>query len=303
MVIMRRFNLLICTIFLPLLLMGQEFGMPSLSPFPESLTTLQNPYKNPHYNNYNNNIRNDFQLKELRSIGNTIPISMNFAMQNYHITPNFIFDRNPYARDWNSSGLITTWGSGYLYGAGGYSTFPTIGSIGNASFGITQSFGRLTVSGAISGYKYNLVGGAYNNFGFSGSASYKFNDRFSLNVFGSVQSNNRFYSAAAMSVLPYSSYGASLTTRFSDTFGAELGMQRTFDPFTNSWRNVPIIAPFFNIAGHKVGIDFGGILLDILNTVISNDNQNWGPPGGGNGGGRPATAQPLIMRTSDALFK
>ncbi len=213
-----------------------------------------------------------------------------------YYTPPIIFERNIYARDWNSSGIISAWYNGAIFGSGGYTTYAGIGSIGSAQIGITQIFDRFTFTGSISANKYNLANGAFNNFGASGKVSFKINDKLSFNVFGSAQSNNTLYSPAAMSVLSYSSYGGSLSVKFSESFGADFGAQRCYDPYTGRWRTLPIVAPYINIKGAKIGMDIGPIILDVIQGIINSDsNGNYR----GNPTIRPTPPLPIFGRYTD----
>lgn len=217
------------------------------------------------------------------SISAYTPLSLEMHPRFAPATSALIFDRNPFARDWNSSGIITSWYNGYVFGAGGYNTYTGIGSIGEATIGFSQTFDKVTITGSVTGNKYNMAGGVYDNFGANAMINYQINDRFSLNVFGSAQTNNSFYSGGSMGVLPYSSYGASLTTMFSRKFGADVGMQRCFDPYSRQWKNIPIVSPFFNWRGQKIGFDLGPLLLNIfegLNETL-NGKSNYGPPNQG----------------------
>ncbi|MEG2402834.1 MAG: hypothetical protein RSB34_07865 [Muribaculaceae bacterium] len=283
---MNKVKSLILVIFSPLLLIGQENGASFRPLFPKAIIQPYNQYQNELYKFNkivpNFNIKNDFSVTSIPNYQN---------QPNYSISKPFIFERNPFARDWSNSGIISSWDTGALFGIGSYTTYPTIGSIGSFGIGFTQSFERLTISGTLTGQKYNLVNGIYNNFGFSGIASYKINDTFTLNVFGSVQSNNGFYSGAAMSVLPYSSYGGSLSVKFSEKFGTDFGVQQCYDPYSGRWRTLPIIAPYINIRGAKFGIDIGPIVLDMIQNMINNGSGNYQ----GNPTIRP-TPPPIIVR-------
>ena len=49
---------------------------------------------------------------------------------------------------------------------------------------------------------------------------------------------------------------------------------------TGKWETIPIVAPYFNIKGVTVGLDVGGILYGILQSVLQNKRES--QSGGGN---------------------
>ena len=77
--------------------------------------------------------------------------------------PQYDFHGNPYARDWASSGVIAHVGTGYISGAGSYTSYPAMGTIGSATLAITQPIGdRFTITAGITGNKYHFGREAWN---------------------------------------------------------------------------------------------------------------------------------------------
>ena len=219
--------------------------------------------------------------------GDTIPAPANATAGNFNYYHGFV----PRPTDYNfprqftlnsnyAACAITSWQGGGIFATSSMNTFPGMGNIASGGVSVTQEIGRFTVTGSIIGNKYHLDNRLYNNYGVSGNISYKLSDRISLNAFGSYQHNGGLYhSMAAMPYLARSSYGATMGIDVSDKFSMEMGAQRYYDPFSHKWITRPIFIPQININGNKFGIDFGGLLYEILHTVINNHNRRqYGAP-------------------------
>ena len=158
--------------------------------------------------------------------------------------PRFRFDTSPYSRDWSSSGVITRMGSGYLTGAGAHTTYLGMGDMASATVAFTMPMGeRFLVTAGLTGSKYHFDRNAWNDYGVFGNASFRLNDRLSLNAFGQYYFNQQFHSVASMPFLGGSSYGGTLGWRASDNFSLDVGARRIYDPYTGQWRTLPIVQP------------------------------------------------------------
>ena len=185
--------------------------------------------------------------------------------------PQYDFHGNPYAHDWASSGVITRVGEGYLSGTGSYTSFPAMGTIGSATLALTQPIGeRFTITAAVTGNKYHFGREAWNDFGFSGKASYILNDRLTLNAFGQYYLDPRFHSMGSYAYIPSANYGGTLGIKMSDNFSLDVGAQRYYDAYTHTWRTVPILAPTFKLFGAPISVDLGGIIYEVLYNLLHN---------------------------------
>ena len=177
---------------------------------------------------------------------------------------------------------------GGTFGYGNYTSMPGLGNFGSATIGIAQNLGSLTLTGAISGYKYHVNRNLYNDFGVSGSITYHINERLSLSVFGNYSAGNPFDSPAAMPYMNHSCFGGSIRYQTGSAFGMELGVRRMFDPFMNRWTMMPIVAPSFKLGKHSFGVDLGGAILGIIDNLRSNSgNHMIGPAPDRRGGSLP----------------
>ena len=195
--------------------------------------------------------------------------------------PRFRFDTNPYSRDWSSGGVITRVGGGYLTGSGSHTTYPGMGNTASASVAFTMPMGdRFQVTAGLTGSKYHFDRAAWNDYGVFGNASFRINDRLSLNAFGQYYVNQQFHSVAAMPFLGSSSYGGTLGWRASDNFTLDMGVRRIYDPYTGQWRTLPVVQPTFKLFGAPISIDAGPWIYQALDYIFggSKKNRDWGDP-------------------------
>ena len=195
--------------------------------------------------------------------------------------PQFRFDTNPYSRDWSSSGVIARLGGGYLTGAGSHATYLGMGNIASASVAFTMPMGdRFQLTTGITGSKYYFDNNAWNDYGVFGNASFRLNDRLSLNAFGQYYVNQQFHSVAAMPFLGSSSYGGTLGWRASDSFSLDVGARRIYDPYTGQWRTLPVVQPTFSLFGAPISFDAGPLIYQALEYMFggSKNSCDWGDP-------------------------
>lgn len=181
--------------------------------------------------------------------------------------------------------------------------FPGMGNIGTGSMMLFQDFGRVSLTGSVTGAKYHLDNRLYNSFGVSGQLSYRINDRLTFNAFGGYQQNGGLYhSMATMPYLMRSNYGATMGVQVNDRFSIEMGAQRYYDPYSHKWMTAPILIPQIDINGNKIGVDVGGILFQILHTLLSdytNDYQAPGPMGSPRPQGAPGGKSTFLRKASE----
>ena len=195
--------------------------------------------------------------------------------------PQFRFDTNPYSRDWSSSGVIARLGGGYLTGAGSHTTYLGMGNIASASVAFTMPMGdRFQLTTGVTGSKYHFDNNAWNDYGVFGNASFRLNDRLSLNAFGQYYVNQQFHSVAAMPFLGSSSYGGTLGWRASDSFSLDMGARRIYDPYTGRWRTLPVVQPTFSLFGAPISFDAGPLIYQALEYMFggSKNSRDWGDP-------------------------
>lgn len=195
--------------------------------------------------------------------------------------PAFRYDVSPYARDWSSGGVITRVGGGFLTGAGSHTTYLGLGEMANASVAFTMPMGdRFQLTAGVAGSKYHFDRAAWNDYGVFGNASFRLNDRLSLNAFGQYYVNQQFHSVAAMPFMGSSSYGGTLGWRASDNFALDVGARRIYDPYTGRWRTLPVVQPTFNLFGAPISFDAGPLIYQVLEYMFGGGkkSRDWGDP-------------------------
>lgn len=218
----------------------------------------------------------------LGNLADSLAIYQQAARVNYRpALPRFTYDTNPYSRDWSSSGVITSIGGGYLTGAGSHTTYPGMGNIATASVAFTMPMGdRFQTTVGLTGSKYHFDRSAWNDYGVFANASFKINEKFSLNAFGQYYVNQRFHTVAAMPFLGSSSYGGTLAWHASDNFSLDMGARRIYDPYTGRWRTLPVFQPTINLLGAPISFDAGPLIYQLLENLLGNskNTRDWGDP-------------------------
>ena len=208
--------------------------------------------------------------------------------------PRFRYDTNPYGNDWSSGGVITRVGKGFLTGSGSRTTYLGMGNMASASVAYTMPMGdRLQVTAGITGSKYHFDRSAWNDYGLFGNASFKINERLSLNAFGQYYMNQQYHSVAAMPFLGSSTYGGTLGWKASDNFSLDVGARRIYDPYTGRWRTLPVVQPTLSIFGAPISFDAGPLLYQVLDYMFGNGkkSRDWGDPKY-----RPVTVPDAILK-------
>ena len=220
----------------------------------------------------------DFNLNRL---SDSLAIYQQYLHMGQPDLPQFRFDTNPYSRDWSSGGVIARLGSGDLTGAGSHTTYLGMGNTTSASVAFTMPMGnRMQVTAGLTGSKYHYDRAAWNDYGVFGNASFRLNDRLSLNAFGQYYVNQQFHSVAAMPFLSSSSYGGTLGWKASDNFSLDVGARRIYDPYTGQWRTLPVVQPTINLFGAPISIDAGPWIYQALDFIFGGGkkNRDWADP-------------------------
>ena len=139
---------------------------------------------------------------------------------------------------------------------------------------------RFQVTAGVTGSKYHFDRAAWNDYGVFGNASFRLNDRLSLNAFGQYYVNQQFHSVASMPFVGSSSYGGTLGWHASDNFSLDVGARRIFDPYTGQWRTLPVVQPTINLFGAPISFDAGPFIYQILDYMFGSgkNQQKWDDP-------------------------
>lgn len=165
---------------------------------------------------------------------------------------------------------LPRWATGYMYGYNSSTSSLMYGNIRTAGFGVQQRLGEYWTANI--GVDLAKYAGFYNTATFNASVTWQPNRYFSTTIFGSYMPGSFF---SNISVVPSIQWGGYITLQ-TDTdlpFGVDLGAYDSYDSYYG--HNVtPIVKPFVNLGGAKLGIDFGPMIKDAI----------WKANGGVNGG-------------------
>lgn len=222
-------------------------------------------------------------VKSMMNMGKYYAPHMSYGRNSYipnemHFPGEIEFLQNPYHHDYNIAGAMPLWDRGYLVGSGSLSAFPVMGSVQQGCVGLMQNVGSVDISVGLTGAKYQFGYGVGNNYGAFGNVNWHINDRLTLNVFGAY-SHADFTRARHLPVgmLPYvgaTSFGATVGYDVSSDFAIEAGAQRVYDPLSRKWHVIPVFTPSVKVWNSRVGVDLGGIIYGILQSLAS-DSHNY----------------------------
>lgn len=188
--------------------------------------------------------------------------------------------------EFGSGGAIATWRSGMLYGSSSQVYNRMFGTSAHVGVGGVQTLGKhWTFNANLSLNKYSFAD-RFNTFGASGSATYDASRNVGFTVFGSYQSSPFFGGPTSLRAFGGGGGYMSLKTN-NQKWGVDVGAQTFYDPVNHVWRNQPIVMPYYNLNGQKLGFDFGGLLYQVFRGLSESNNRHHnGPPVNG---GTPAT--------------
>lgn len=195
------------------------------------------------------------------------------------VTPQYSLDswnRNFHPLDYVDKSYLLRWDTGKLYGAKSFDTMNGLGTMATASFRVNQRIGEnMTFMGDATLMKFSPF---YNNATFSGLLTYEFNPQMSASVFGVWQSPSFM---SMLDVQAREQWGGyfSLKTE-NNKWGIDLGARQEYIPYMRRIDTTPIVMPYYNLQGQKLGLDFGGLLKSIIiNHQMQKAYQNGAPMG------------------------
>ena len=173
--------------------------------------------------------------------------------------PFFYTDQSPLHKgEYNVSGVIGPLWTGHVYGMGRQMNLIGIGVFNYAAIGYNKSLSdNLFADFALHAMKLSTPRHVDETFGISGKLSYSFNSRMSLHVFGG-------FLFTPVTSFSRNDYGGSVAFDITDSFGTELGIRGYREyPFERGGVT-PILMPYYKFKKHKVEMDFGGFLQEII---------------------------------------
>ena len=183
---------------------------------------------------------------------------------------------------------IYSWGSGSIYAAGGRTSMPGLMGLEQGSLNLQQNFGSLSIGLYAGASKYGYFRGLDTSWNFGADATYRFNDKLSLTVFGGYATSGGLPQPAIAGFYDVPSIGAFLDYRFAEKWGVRMGVHSERSMLTGRWETRPMVEPYFMLFGQPLGIDVGGILYELLRS-----KNDWGP--------HNPTIAPPVQKLSDTF--
>lgn len=264
---------------------GIANDMNSREGFPNAVKELQ--FYDGVENPYRLNIENPLKFGE-PEIANS-EFDANRAKFNNALSRNsFVFNRNPYAFDFDGGGAFASWDTGFATAYSSHNTLPNLISKESAEFVVTQNWGNFSITAGANAGHYQIFKKLMTNYGFSGLVTYRVSDRFSLNAYGEYYATTSPFPYMSPAMLPYigtKRFGAYADMQFGEHFGMELGAGREYDLYSRSWQTVPVVSPYLKFNnGKQFKIELGRLVGEVLDgwlnggNYYNNHNPTIGPP-------------------------
>jgi hypothetical protein len=181
-----------------------------------------------------------------------------FKLHKPFYIPPYYTDSSPrFYGDYTTGGQIFP----NIYGSGMQETLPGLGRLNQASLFYRYDLNDyFSIQAGMNAVKYNFPMSVGQSLGTFGSITYHPTDRLRISAFGSYSPDSRYG-------FNRNTYGAAVGYDFTDRFGMEVGVQRYYDP-QRGWQTIPIVTPYYKFNKFDLGIDVGGILYEILRSVV-----------------------------------
>lgn len=169
---------------------------------------------------------------------------------------------------------LLRWDEGKLTGFNNITMQPGIGSVATAGvMGVHHFSDELTLTG---GAMLQKTGIFYNTATLSAQLSYQLTDYVSLNAFGAYETPS--FMSMYHTPQQYLFGGYVTFSTENKKWGIDLGEKTEMNPYTGRLEATPIVMPYYNLNGQKLGFDFGGLLKSI---IINNrmKKEGYGPMG------------------------
>lgn len=198
---------------------------------------------------------------------------------------------------------IPLWKGAYVGFYGMTDQKPGLMTTEMGSMALHQDLGRWQITATAMANKYWMPWqrSLYTQYGVGGNVAYLLSKAVSLHAFGYYYGNQMQVGAAMSPYMNTSTYGGYADFRFSNVFGADVGVRRYVDPMTGRWETSPIISPYINIGGGKLQFPLGDILKSVVwGSEERHRQQRWkdqnpfNAPGSMGGAPAPQPSRPLV---------
>lgn len=169
---------------------------------------------------------------------------------------------NPYLMSWKGGGIIGY--NGMVAGYNGYGYRAGANGIKQWNNNLT-----LTVGASLSKDMINAVG-VVNGVGGNAQLTYRLNRNILLTAFGGINNYGMLGPAPNITSAYYGGYATFLTN--NNKWGMDVGVRQVYNSMTGRWETIPIVMPYYNLGGSKLGFDFGGLLYSAFSSASESVN-------------------------------
>lgn len=157
---------------------------------------------------------------------------------------------------------LMQWGNGVVMGYNNrFSSFTSYGNMAGMALMQQWDNASLTVNLSASKAMVNAVG-AVNGVGGNAVFTYRLGRNASVSAIAGMYHYGFLGPAPAANVAYYGGYFTFNTN--NRKWGMDVGVRQVYDPMTGRMETVPIVMPYYNLGGTKLGFDFGGIIRSAL---------------------------------------
>ena len=199
--------------------------------------------------------------------------TVHFTIPKLPVIPYYTNPSPLFKGDFSTDGILLPHRYGTLLAAGSQTSVPGIGRFNEASLIYMHTLNdKLSFQLAIDAVKVNMSHLSGQAFSAEGMMLYQATDKLSFRVFGSYAPGNTYG-------MKTHSYGGTLIWQVNDRFGLEMGAQRYYDSMRGGWQTIPVVIPSYRFDHFKLELDVGGILYEILRSVLYDTKKDFDPRG------------------------
>ena len=190
-------------------------------------------------------------------LSDSCPSRITSDMQDSY-NPVFPTDKSPlHEGEYSTSGIIKSYPFSYFYGMGRQENLIGLGTMNYAGIGYVYSSGRWSFDLQTYTVKWSIPRHESQLLGLSGLLTYPANRKIRLNIFAS-------YSFILSSPFNSLNYGGFVSYKIVPNWGMDFGVRSHANFPLHKTKTLPIVAPYFQYKGNKLGIDVGGGLFNLL---------------------------------------
>ncbi len=207
----------------------------------------------------------------------SVDLSKPLLLPTYGVDPSLSLKSAPAMPSFSTAGLaspdIATWHGGSLSASSSFNSLPGMMGIESGMISLNQTIGSLSLSLWGGATHYGYFRGMQRSWDVGGSLNYRFNDRWSITLFGEYHSPLHPMTPGMAGYMGVPRFGGYASYEINDHWGISVGAQAQRSLVTNQWEAQPIVTPYYKFNDDvKIGIDVGGIIYNIAKDWIESSH-------------------------------